>query len=578
MSKRSGSDSPEVLPSASESDSAPTSPALSQTIARRGFLFRAAAVGMAAVAAPSLLAACEQVVDPTPTPMGTPFPTPTPFDAGAVTATPAVPAARQPTATPRATATATATPASAGASPTATATPDPALTPSPTPAPAPRAVLATEATRVSHLLRRASFGASKDELARFRTMGLQGTIDDLVDFDGVDDGELEARLASQETNIERQAHLQLWWLQRMAYSKRPLQEKMTLFWHGILTSSFNKTGAIPAMFEQNELFRRMGMGRYDEMLKAISRDAAMLIYLDSRTNRKAAPNENYSRELMELFTLGVGQYTEDDVREAARSFTGWQIKGKTEFLFNERQHDFGDKTFLDQTGTWDGDDVVDIIMQQPAAHEYIVRRLWEFFAYADPEPTVVARLVKVFSGSQTEIRPVMRAMFESDEFYSPRAFQGLIKGPAELVASTVRSLSIDTTFVSLRRGVEAMGQELLDPPDVSGWDGGVTWINSSTLLERVNLANAVSNGRSQNLTFHPGSLAGETAADSEALVDIYVDLLLGGEVADVTRTALVEHAEYLRKPTVSSGKAVPEDERQRSVVYLILASPDYQLA
>lgn len=543
MSTRSDSDSPGAVPNAQETPST----AFAQTMARRSFLFRAAAVGMTAVAAPSLSSACEQVLDPTPTPTSMPFPTPTPFDAGAVTPTPT-------------------------AVPTATATPIPA------PTATPRPVLRTEAARVSHLLRRASFGASKEELARFRSMGLQATIDHLVEFDNVDDGELEARLASQETNIERQAHVQLWWLQRMAYSKRPLQEKMTLFWHGILTSSFNKTGASPAMFEQNELFRRMGMGRYDEMLKAISRDAAMLIYLDSRTNRKAAPNENYSRELMELFTLGIGQYTEDDVREAARSFTGWQIKGKTEFLFNERQHDFGEKTFLGETGAWDGDDVVDIIMQQPAAHEYIVRRLWEFFAYADPEPTVVARLAKVFSENQTAIRPVMRAMFESDEFYSPRAFQSLIKGPAELVVSMVRTLDVATTFAPVRRRIEGMGQELLDPPDVSGWDGGITWINSSALLERVNLANAISSGQSRQLAFDPADLAGDAAETSETLVDFYVDLLLGGEVAAATRAALLRHAEDLRVPSAFSGRSVPVDERQRSLVYLILASPDYQLA
>ncbi len=431
---------------------------------------------------------------------------------------------------------------------------------------------------MSHLLRRASFGASKNELARFRSMGLQGTIDHLADFDGVDDGELEERLAGQDTDIERRVDVQSWWLQRMAYSKRPLQEKMTLFWHGILTSSSSKTGKSPAMFEQNELFRRMGMGRYDAMLKAISRDPAMLIYLDSRTNRKAAPNENYSRELMELFTLGVGQYTEDDVREAARSFTGWQIRKKTEFLFNESQHDFGDKTFLGQTGAWDGDNVVDIIMQQPAAGEYIVRRLWEFFAYADPEPAVITRLAKVFNENETEIRPVMRAMFESEEFYSPRAFKGLIKGPVELVASTVRTLGINTTFAPLRRRIEAMGQILLDPPDVSGWDGGITWINSSTLLERVNLANAIAAGRLRQLEFDPVALAGDAAKTSETLVDFLVDLLLGGEIADDTRAALLKHAEDLRVPSAFSGRSVPADERQRSLVYLILASPDYQLA
>ena len=412
-------------------------------------------------------------------------------------------------------------------------------------------------------------------------MGLQATIDHLLDFDSVDDSALDARLEAQEFNPERRKSVQLWWLQRMAYTKRPLIEKMTLFWHGILTSSFSKANSSPAMFEQNQLFRRMGMGRYDEMLKAISRDAAMLIYLDSRTNRKAAPNENYSRELMELFTLGIGQYTENDVREAARAFTGWQIKGKkgkAEFLFNEGQHDFKDKSFLGQTGNWDGDDVVDIIMQQPAAGEYICRRLWSFFAYADPETAVVARLAKVFRDNQSEVRPVMRAMFESEEFYSPRAFQALVKGPVDLVVSTVRALGIDTTFAPLRTRIAAMGQSLLDPPDVSGWNGAETWINSSTLLERVNMGNLVATGVSSKLGFDLERLAGEAAESPEALVDFFVDLLLGGEVMEATQAALLEHAEGLRIPSTASGRTIPDGEWQRSVVYLILASPDYQLA
>jgi hypothetical protein len=558
-------------------DGLPPDDVFSRKMPRRGFLFRVASVGMLAVAAPSILAACEQVVNSTP--VSTVFPAPTAFDASAVTVTPEVVAiaTAAPTLTP------TVAPATTDPTPTATAppTPTPTLPPTPTlvptPTPVPRPVLTTEAGRVSHLLRRAGFGASKDELARFHGIGLQATIDHLVDFDGVDDSALEARLTTQVMDAERRADVQLWWLQRMAYSTRPLQEKMTLFWHGILTSSFSKTGASPAMLVQNEMFRRMGMGRYSEMLKAVSRDAAMLIYLDSRTNRKAAPNENYSRELMELFTLGIGHYTEDDVRQAARSFTGWQLLRKTEFRFNSKQHDTGNKTFLGQAGAWDGDDVVDIIMQQPAAAEYIVRRLWEFFGYVDPEPAIMARLTKVFVDNHTEIRPVIRAIFESDEFYSAKAFRGLVKGPAELVVSMVRTLGVDTTFASLLRGIEGMGQTLLDPPDVSGWAGGAAWVNSSTLLERINIANTVATGRSASLLFDPAVLTGDAGATSETLVDFLVDLLLGGGISDVTRQELLAHAESLQVPT-STGKSVPVDEQQRSLVYLILASPDYQLA
>ena len=259
----------------------------------------------------------------------------------------------------------------------------------------------------------------------------------------------------------------------MAYSARPLQEKMTLFWHGILTSSFRKTGKGPQTLVQNQLFRREGMGRYGALLKAISRDPAMMIYLDSRSNKKAAPNENYSRELMELFSLGIGNFTEVDVRESARAFTGWQLKRKTEFFFNTNQHDFGVKSFLGQAGNFDGDDIVDIIMAQPAAAEDVCGKLWSFFAYPDPEPEVVSRLAGIFRRNNSQIRPVVRAIFESEEFYSNRAVAALVKGPAELAAGTVRTLGIDTDFKRLDQPIGSMGQVLFDPPNVAGWPGGV---------------------------------------------------------------------------------------------------------
>ena len=541
---------------------------LSQTMERRGFLFRAASVGIMAVTAPSLLAACEQLETESlsPTPTGTSFPSATPFNSNAVTATPKA----TPTVAPKATPT---------VAPTVAPTAAPTATPTATPVLPSRAPLSTEGARVSHLLRRAGFGASKTELAQFRKMGLQGTIDYLVDFDDIDDGELEARLAAQTFDSTSKGNCQKWWLQRMAYSKRPLQEKMTLFWHGILTSSFSKANNKPAMFEQNELFRREGMGRYDKMLKSVSRDPAMLIYLDSQSNRKKAPNENYSRELMELFTLGIGQYTEEDVQEAARSFTGWQLRKEKEFYFNKNQHDFGIKTFLGQQGSLDGDDVVDIIMQQPVASEYIVRRLWEFFAYAEPEQTVIARLAKVFRTGKTNIRPVVRAIFESEEFYSARAAQGLIKGPAEFTASAIRTLGITTVFAGVHRTpVERMGQDLFNPPDVAGWDGGIAWINSSTLMERVNLANTLVTDRKGNYKFDPQDLLSDTTANSEAVVDSLVDLLLGDEVSEATRSVLLEHAKDMGTSPAPSGQLVLEDEQLRSLVYLILASPDYQLA
>ena len=537
---------------------------------RRQFMARAAALGLTATAIPAFLAACARIdataTAPASTPTTAPFPTPTPFREAAVTPFPtptATPA--PPTPTPALLPTPTATPV--------TPTPTPTLLPTPTATPAPPPpLLASEDARVSHLLWRAGFGASQAELARFRGMGLQATIDHLVDFESVDDTALEARLAEQDLDLEgRLNHLQRWWLQRMAYTERPLQEKISLFWHGILTSSFKKTGDGPQTLQQNQLFRAEGMGRYSDLLKAVSRDPAMMIYLDSRSNKKAAPNENYSRELMELFSLGVGHYSEDDVRESARAFTGWQLRRKTEFFFNERQHDFGNKTFLGQTGDFDGDDIVDIIMAKPEAAEYVCARLWRFFAYDDPEPAVVARLAAIFTAKNTEVRPVVRAIFESDEFYSDRAAAALVKAPAELAAGAVRTLEISTDFATLDRIIEDMGQTLFDPPNVAGWPGGAAWINSAALLQRVNFANAVATARGRRLRFDPEQLVNDRGvAEPETIVTFLGDLLLGARLRQTEHRLLVSFVEALNEPSL--------DEKLRSVVYLMLASPDFQLA
>lgn len=437
-----------------------------------------------------------------------------------------------------------------------------------------------EGARIAHLLRRAGFGASAGELERSRAMGLQATIDRLVDFDAVDDSALESRLASQDLDLEgRLSHLQRWWLQRMAYTARPLQEKMTLFWHGLLTSSFEKAGKGPAMLVQNRLLREQGMGRYDVLLKAVSRDPAMMIYLDSRSNKKSAPNENYSRELMELFTLGVGHYTEEDVRESARAFTGWQLKRKTQFVLNERQHDFGQKTFLGRTGDFDGDDIVDIIMAQPAAAEHICARLWRFYAYDDPEPEVISRLAGVFRANGTRMRPVVRAVFESEEFYRERAAAALMKSPVELVVGAVRSLGIETDFSPLSKRIERMGQALFAPPNVAGWPGGAAWINSAALLERINAANRIAAGRRGKLQFAPMALVRERGVSRiEDAAALFAGLLFGEGLREPQREAIASFLDAMGFAAAAAGRRLTFEEQVRSVVYLMLASPAYQLA
>ncbi|MEE8519504.1 MAG: DUF1800 domain-containing protein [Dehalococcoidia bacterium] len=525
---------------------------LTEGMGRRDFMTRVAALGLTATGLSVFLSACANIAEDgiTATPGPPAFPTPTPF-----------------TERP-------------GSSPTPT--PEPTSTPQPTatPTPSPLPLLGTEVARVSHLLRRAGFGASPEELDRFVDMGLDATVDYLLDYESVDDSEMEALLAGQEFDLEeRLAHLQRWWLLRMVHTKRPLQEKMTLFYHGILTSSFRKAGKGPATLDQNQLFRDNALGRYDDLLKAISRDPAMLIWLDSRSNRKAAPNENYARELMELFSLGIGHYTEEDVRESARAFTGWEIRRK-QFFFNPNQHDNGVKVFLGTPGNLTGDDVVDIIEAQPAAAEYITRRLFEFFAYDDPEPAVVQRLVKVFRDNDTEIKPVVREILTSDEFYSPRAARAIIKSPIELVASTARALKLETAGMPFPGALDAMGQVPFEPPNVAGWPGGTTWINSSTLLQRVNFANLVATGRSPRLRFDPVKLAEAAGAQTdEEQVDFFARLLLGGEIAREDRKLLVDYMAFIHEAgLLAAGRRPTLDEKLRSVVYLVLASPEYQLA
>jgi uncharacterized protein (DUF1800 family) len=417
-------------------------------------------------------------------------------------------------------------------------------------------------------------------MERFLAMGQSATVEHLIEYQDVDDSDLEQRLEGLMLNIERPNSLAQWWLLRMIYTKRPLQEKMVLFWHGILTSSFSKTGQGPAMFDQNQLFRAQALGSYDVLLKAISRDPAMLLWLDSRTNVKRAPNENYARELMELFSMGVGNYSETDVRESARAFTGWGLR-RREFEFRSLEHDFETKTFLGRTGDFDGDDVTDIILEQPAAAEFITRKLFAFFAYDDPEPGMVVSLMATFRDSRYSIKAVMRQILNSPEFYSDRAYRDKVKSPAELVAGIIRTLGIETDARVLRGAVNNMGQVLFAPFDVSGWPGGAAWITTTTLLQRLNFANSVATGRNvggRALPFNPAQLLqGQGITSTDAAIDYFVTLLLDGRLSREQRETVVA---YLERPNPLGGSRLNlvADEKVRSLVYFILASPEYQLA
>ena len=295
----------------------------------------------------------------------------------------------------------------------------------------------------------------------------------------------EERKAFVRLQIERALELKAWWLAEMLATRSPFTERMTLFWHNHFTSSLQKVRSPPLMHRQNALLRRHALGYFGELLHAVSRDPAMIVYLDSATNRRGQPNENFARELMELFTLGEGKYSEQDIREAARAFTGWSIEPQTgEYRFRPRQHDDGVKQVLGRA-VRSGDEVLDVLLAQPATAEYLAARLWRELVSPQPKPEELARVAAAFRGSGYEIRAAMRALLLTPAFWAPENRGVLIKSPTDLVVGTMRQFGIEVSdplpFVFLMR---ALGQDLLSPPNVKGWPGGEAWINSTTLLAR----------------------------------------------------------------------------------------------
>ena len=454
--------------------------------------------------------------------------------------------------------------------------------------------------RMKHLARRAGFGANDKELTELLQMGEEAATEWFLNYELIDDSDIEDRLSKlglgsnmsfEKINANYKPALQQEALLRMIYSKRPLQEKMVLFWHGIITSAFGK---VPQnrryMADQDQLFREYALSNYDDFLKQIARDPAMLIYLDNRLNKKGKPNENFARELMELFSMGVGTFTEFDVKEASRAFTGWGIKNHEFQIFNN-QHDSGTKIFIDQEGEHDGDDIIDIIMQQPVTSRFITKRLFEFFVYDDPSDEIIGKLSATFERTKYSVKDVMSEIFQLDEFYSQRAYRSKIKSPAELIAGAFKVLRIDTDANRvMQRYGSPMGQNLFQPFDVSGFPEGPEWINSSTLINRLNFANAFATGsKSLHLnTFHPSDIVPDNIRNStEDVVGHLVSLLLDDVIDDEERKIYVNYFDGLKETTRVVGNKQwngsnkqwnLEQERLRSLIYLVMSSPDYQLA
>ena len=301
-----------------------------------------------------------------------------------------------------------------------------------------------------------------------------------------------------------------WWVYAMLNGGCPAHEKMTLFWHNHFATSIAKVQRTTLMFNQNRLIREHALGKFSSFLHDMSKDAAMIVWLDNNSNLKAHPNENYAREVMELFTLGVGHYTEKDIREAARAFTGWHTNGD-EFDFNARYHDNGEKTVLGKTGNWNGDDVLDILLKRPDCAEFLVRKLYRVLIgeLQEPPAKLLAPLAEAFRKTDYDVNDLVRRMLSSRHFFSAYAFRKRIKSPVEYVLGAVKTVyeGVPSPQPLVHR-LELMGQQLFSPPNVKGWPGGQTWLNTSTVLARVNFAQGARHGRPLERPFARRGLRG----------------------------------------------------------------------
>ncbi len=296
----------------------------------------------------------------------------------------------------------------------------------------------------------------------------------------------EQRKEFRQRQIREGLELRGWWIREMFVTPSPLTERMTLFWHNHFVSAQPKVRVSRLMYRQNVTLRANALGNFGAFLHAIAKDPAMLVYLDGVQNRKGAPNENFAREVMELFTLGEGHYGEQDVKEAARAFTGWSIDRDTgEFVFRRFLHDDGTKTVLGQRGRFDGDAVLDLLLARSETAEHVTAKLWREFVSPDPDPAEIGRIARRFRDSNYEIKVPLREILTSDAFYAPESRGVLVKSPVELVVGSLRQFELfGSPALSFAIAAAGMGQNLLSPPNVKGWPGGEAWINTMTLLAR----------------------------------------------------------------------------------------------
>ncbi len=465
-----------------------------------------------------------------------------------------------------------------------------------------------EKALMAHLIRRAGFGAAPGELEAYCAKGYEVTVEELLHPESQPhtEDDLLLRYLPEYCDCGPFESSQQYWVHRMVRTKRPLEEKIALFWHGILCSGDAKVDHPGMMRRQIDMFRRHGLGSFRDLLMELSRNPAMLYYLDNSESHKVAINENYGRELLELFSMGVGMddhpnYTEDDVKACSRAFTGWNISptppplpfGRTPWqcLYNPTDHDEGVKTFLGETGRWNGEDVIEIIVGKPSTARFICRHLYNFFVDDEPQvpswqgtpprdPEAIHTLERAFVESNYEIRSVLRVLFNSNFFKKARFAK--VKSPAEVVVGTIRLMKDHTDvqpgMFPLSKECLYMGQDLLNPPSVEGWHTGMEWIDSGTLVERINfVSDQVGNTELPGVRSIIEWLASRGALTPEQFVDGCLDLMGYVEVTEKTRNQLVSHASR-----VGGLRGDIEDERDKfvhqvgEILQLIVDTGEYQ--
>ena len=395
----------------------------------------------------------------------------------------------------------------------------------------------------AHLLTRAGFGATAAEIERAHGEGLDATVERLLkpapesaSFEKTTS--LLRRSALSGDNI---AGLKAWWFYRMANTANPLLEKTALFWHNHFATSWAKVKSVGAMADQNALIREHALGDFRKLATGMMRDVAMLEWLDANANRKRHPNENLARELMELFTLGVGNYTEHDIKEAARAFSGWHVRNE-KFWFNKTQHDSGMKTVFGKSGKFGGDDILRLCLEQEACSSFLAQKLLTAFATPDPDPIAIVTLAESIRACDFDMGKVMSELLRSEYFFAASSRRAIIKSPADLVVGTYRALGNRANLPASNQLMAELGQSLFEPPTVKGWEGGRLWINATSMLQRANFAaDLVSSDRYGRI------------AKPQASID-YAELLLGRKL-----------------------DSLPRERDLRGRIQLILSTPEYQL-